>query len=61
MESVIKADLEKRDKEKQDKYQEPLDSQKEKGKQSIACTTLVLMLLKIFLVVYIFNELVFSI
>jgi len=32
MESVIKADLEKRDKEKQDKYQEPLDSQKEKGK-----------------------------
>ena len=31
MESVIKADLEKRDKEKQDKYQEPLDSQKEKG------------------------------
>ena len=44
MESVIKADLEKRDKEKQDKYQEPLDSQKEKGKQSVACTTLVLML-----------------
>ena len=34
MESVIKADLEKRDKEKQDKYQEPLDSQKEKGKYS---------------------------
>jgi len=32
MESVIKADLEKRDKEKQDKYQEPLDSQKEKGR-----------------------------
>ena len=60
MESVIKADLEKRDKEKQDKYQEPLDSQKEKGKQRVACTTLVLMLLKIFLVVYIFNELVFS-
>ena len=60
MESVIKADLEKRDKEKQDKYQEPLDSQKEKGKQSVACTTLVLMLLKIFLVVYIFSELVFS-
>ena len=32
MESVIKADLEKRDKEKQDKCQEPLDSQKEKGR-----------------------------
>lgn len=36
MESVIKADLEKRDKEKQDKYQEPLDSQKEKGKYACA-------------------------
>ena len=41
MESVIKADLEKRDKEKQDKYQEPLDSQKEKGK---ICNRLVFVL-----------------
>ena len=41
MESVIKADLEKRDKEKQDKYQEPLDSQKEKGKHLYIYNTMV--------------------
>ena len=40
MESVIKADLEKRDKEKQDKYQEPLDSQKEKGEHLRICVIL---------------------